>query len=112
MADGREIIEEIITLLNEISEKKEGVKDKYSAQDLEDLEASLASAQKWAAFCRRKVWLRGKEGTDMAQGCLDATKELAEVLDMPAKALEAAANAAYLLESLARVVATKSQVMT
>lgn len=112
MADGRDLIEETVAIIGQLTEGLPAVQAHYSADEFEELKSYLESAGKWAAACRKKVWLRGKEGTDMAQKCLDVAKHLQEVLDKPAAALEAAADLSYQLENLARVIATKSQVMT
>lgn len=112
VADGRDLIEETVVIIGQLVEKLPAVKPHYSDEEFKELESYLESAGKWVAACRKKVWLRGKEGTDMAQKCLDVAKHLQEVLDKPAAALETAADLAYQLENLARVIATKSQVMT
>ncbi|MGC8826509.1 MAG: hypothetical protein ACP5TV_05830 [Anaerolineae bacterium] len=112
MADGRDLIEETVVIIGQLVERLPAVKPQYSDEEFKELESYLESASKWVASCRKKVWLRGKEGTDMAQKCLDAAKHLQEVLDKPAAALETAADLTYQLENLARVIATKSQVMT
>lgn len=112
MADGRDLIEETVAILGQIVEQLPAVKPHYSAEEFEELGSYLEGAQKWANACRKKVWLRGKEGTDMAQACLDAAKRLLEILGRPAEALEAAADLSFRLENLARVIATKSQIMT
>ncbi len=112
MADGRDLIEETVALIGQIAEQLPAVKSHYSDAEYEELQSYLESAGKWADSCRKKVWLRGKEGTDMAQQCLNAARELQGSLDKPAVALEAAASLSFQLENLARVIATKSQVMT
>jgi hypothetical protein len=48
----------------------------------------------------------------MAQGCLDSANQLQAVLREPDEAIEALADVSYRLESLARVLSTKSQVLT
>ncbi len=112
MADGRDLIEETVAIIGQIKEGLPAVQPHYSADELEELKSYLESAGKWVAACRKKVWLRGQEGTSMAQKCLDVAKHLQEILDKPAAALETAADLSYQLENLARVIATKSQVMT
>jgi hypothetical protein len=48
----------------------------------------------------------------MAQACLDAANTLLAGLAAPEVAMEAASDLAYRLESLARLLSTKSQVLT
>jgi hypothetical protein len=112
MADGRQHIEDTYAIISDVASRFDGWKDNLSGDDLAEFEMYLESAQKWVKLCRGKVWLRGKEGTDRAQECLDAARKLQSSLDEPAAAIDAVADTSMRLESLARVVATKSQVMT
>jgi hypothetical protein len=112
MADGRDVIEQVNDLLPDFPGKTEGLGVIYTADELAELRSYLAGAQKWIALCRRKVWLRGHEGTHMAQGCLDAAGRLQGSLERPDQALEAAADLSFRLEALARIISTKSQVLT
>jgi hypothetical protein len=105
MADGRDIIEEVLEALSQVKSRIPEQSNAYSADEAAELKDILESASKWIQQCRKKIWLRGKEGTDMAQGCLDG-------LAAPEVAMEAASDLAYRLESLARLLSTKSQVLT
>ena len=112
VADGRQHIEDTTAIIEEVSARLGDLKDGYSADQLAELEMYLESAQKWVKLCRRKVWLRGQEGTAMAQGCLDSANQLQAAMKEPDDAIEAVAELSYKLESLARVLSTKSQVLT
>jgi hypothetical protein len=112
VADGREIIEQAYEILAQVSGKTEELKGSYSEDEQVELTEILAGADKWVGLCRRKVWLRGKEGTDLAQGCLDAANRLQSSLGQPADAIEAAADLSARAEALARIISTKSQVLT
>lgn len=112
MADGRDHIEDTNTIIQEVAEQLGELGDTYSADQLDEFETYLESAQKWVKLCRRKVWLRGQEGTAMAQGCLDSANQLQAAIKEPDEAIEALADVSYKLESLARVLSTKSQVLT
>jgi hypothetical protein len=112
VTDGRDHIEDTNTIIQEIAGQRGDLNDTYSADQLDEFEMYLESAQKWVKLCRRKVWLRGQEGTAMAQGCLDSANQLQAVLKEPDEAIEALADVSYKLESLARVLSTKSQVLT
>ncbi|OQB24653.1 MAG: hypothetical protein BWY10_02597 [Chloroflexi bacterium ADurb.Bin180] len=112
MADGRELIEEVVAVLGELPERVGAVEGPYTADQRAELDEILESANKWAGMCRKKQWLRGAEGTGMAQGCLDAARRLRGSLDQPTVAIEHAADVAAQLERLARLLATKSTVMT
>lgn len=112
MADGRESIEQIIVILGQVPAQVEPVAGVYSADQRTELDEILESATKWAGMCRKKQWLRGLEGTSMAQGCLDAAQRLQVSLGEPAVAIDDAADLSSQLERLARLVATKSTVMT
>ena len=112
MADGREIIEETYKIVVAISDGLGDLKPTYPEELFGGLEGSTASCLKWAKLCRGKVWLRSAEGTGLAQGCLDVAKELKANLGQPAAASEAAAALSSQLESLARLIATKAQVLT
>lgn len=112
MADGRDLIEQIVVILGKLPGQMEGVAGSYSDDQREELDEILASANKWVGMCRRKQWLRGMEGTKMAQGCLDAAQRMQASLADPATAIDEAASLASQSETLARLVATKSTVMT
>lgn len=112
MADGRDHIEDTNTIIQEVAGQLGDLKETYSADQLDEFEMYLESAQKWVSLCRRKVWLRGQEGTAMAQGCLDSANQLQAAIKEPDDAIEALADVSYRLESLARVLSTKSQVLT
>jgi hypothetical protein len=112
VADGRDLIEEAYALLTQVKGKAEELKAGYSADEFTELSEILQGADKWVGLCRRKIWLRGKEGTDLAQGCLDVAKQLAAAMARPTEAIEAAADLSARSESLARLISTKSQVLT
>ncbi len=112
MSDGRQIIDEVYRVVKGISEKMETKKSIYPddvfASTTQDVEASLT----WAKKCRNKVWLRSKEGTDLAAGCLNAANGLKEKLDDTSSAPGAASELLIKLETLAKIIATKASVMT
>lgn len=112
MADGRQHIEDTRTIILETAAGLDNLEDSYSEEEFAEFEEYLEDAQKWVQMCRRKVWLRGQEGTAMAQGCLDAANQLQAHINEPSIAVEALADLSFKLESLARVLATKSQVLT
>jgi len=112
MTDGRQLIEDTRAIILEIAAGLDSLKEPFSDDEFAEFEMYLESAQKWVKLCRKKVWLRGKEGTDMAQGCLEAAERLQASLDDPEAAIDAMAEVSSKLESLARVISTKSQVLT
>ena len=112
MADGRQHIEDTRAIILEAAGGLDGFKDSMSDDQFAEFEMYMESTQKWVKMCRKKVWLRGKEGTDRAQRCLDSAQQLQASQDQPVAAVEAAGDLAAQLESLARVLATKSQVLT
>ncbi|MBW8382511.1 MAG: hypothetical protein K0M69_08345 [Youngiibacter sp.] len=111
MSDGREIIDETYKLIKGIAESLDGSKESYSDENYAELSETISSSVDWAKKCRNKVWLRSKEGTDLAQGCFDSASALKEEIGSTA-ALEGAASLNYKLESLAKIIATKASVMT
>ena len=112
MTDGRQIIEDTHSIIMGVSNGLDNVEGNFSEEEFAEFKLYVVEAQKWVRLCRKKVWLRGKEGTDMAQGCLDAALDLKAALDDPSRAVDAAGDVSSKLESLARVIATKSQVLT
>lgn len=112
MADGREYIEQIVAILGELPPQVDAVADSYSEDQRVELDEILEGAVKWVGMCRKKQWLRGVEGTGMAQGCLEAARRLQSSLADPPTAIDEAADLTSQLETLARLVATKSTVMT
>lgn len=112
MSDGRQIIDETYNILKEVPSALESHKAAYEGEAFETLRGTIESSTEWAKKCRNKVWLRSKEGTDLAQGCLDYAKEVSSSLDKPDKATDAAYSLLYKLESLAKIIATKASVMT
>jgi hypothetical protein len=112
MADGRQHIEDTRAIILEAAAGLDDLKGTFSEDEFDEFETYLESAQKWVELCRRKVWLRGQEGTAMAQGCLDSANQLQAAIKEPDDAIEAVAEVSYRLESLARVLSTKSQVLT
>lgn len=112
MSDGREIIAQTYTALKEIASTFDSKKEEFSEKDYRELKKEVDEALIWAKKCRNKVWLRSKEGTDLALGCLNTVKELEESINDGSKASEIAFNIKYKLESLAKIIATKASVMT
>jgi hypothetical protein len=112
MADGRTIIEDVRGIIQEVSNGLDDLKETFSDAQFSELEGYVEASSKWVKLCRKKVWLRGKQGTDMAQECLDAATELRASLDDPPAAIDACADLAQQLEVLARLIATKAQVLT
>jgi len=112
MADGRDLIEEAFNIVKETSDGLLNFKAKYPAEAFAEFEGVVTSALKWLKLCRGKVWLRGLEGTTLAQGCLDAAKQLKAALDDPHAAIEAAGDLSGQAEQLAKIIATKVQVLT
>jgi len=112
MADGRQLIEDTRAIILDVAGGLDGFKDTMSDDQFAEFEMYVESAQKWVKICRKKVWLRSQEGTDRAQRCFDAAQRLDASQDQPTAALDAAGDLAAQLESLARVLATKSQVLT
>jgi hypothetical protein len=108
MADGRQIINETYKIIKEVSEELQGQKDNHS----EDLEKDVGICLKWVQKCQNKVWLRSKEGTDLAQGCRDEAERLKENLTDASVAIEAALDLSMQLESLAKIIASKATVLT
>jgi len=112
MADGRDLMEEVREIIMDLSSKTDDLEATYPESTLAELKSYLEEADKWVKLCRKKVWLRGLEGTEKAQACLDTANKLQDSWEQPAVAVEAAADLASKLDSLARLIATKSQVLT
>ena len=112
MADGRDLIEEAYKIVTELTGSLDGVIASFSADAAKEYKSELEAAMKWAKLCRDKVWLRGKQGTDMAQDCLSSAKRLQESLTDAAAAIEGVADLSLRLETLARLIASKVQVLT
>ena len=112
MTDGRQLIEDTRSIVLAVCAGLDGRKDTFSDEELAEFQMYLESAQKWVKLCRKKVWLRSREGSERAQRCLDAANKLQASLDQPTAAIDAAADVSTRLESLARVISTKSQVLT
>ncbi len=112
MADGRQLIEDTRAVILEVANGCDALRDTFTDEEIAEFEVYLEAAQKWVKLCRRKVWLRSQEGTEMAQRCLDAARRLQTSLGDPPAAVDAMAEVSSNLESLARVIATKSQVLT
>jgi hypothetical protein len=108
MSDGRQIINETYKIIKEVSEELEGQKDNR----FEDLKKDVGVCLKWAQKCQNKVWLRSKEGTDLAQGCRDEAEKLKKHLTDASVAPEAALDLSMQLESLAKIIASKATVLT
>ena len=112
MADGRQHIEDTRAIILEVAAGMDGIMETMSDDEYTEFEMYINSAQDWVESCRKKVWLRGQEGTAKAQRCLDTAQELQGSLHQPTKAVDAAGDLSAQLESLARVLATKSQTLT
>jgi len=112
MSDGRDIINQAYKTVREISKNVEESKKNFSDKESEDFENEVKECVDWAKKCRNKVWLRSKEGTDLAQGCLEAVLDIEKNLKNGEAAVTAAETANFKLESLAKVIATKASVMT
>lgn len=112
MDDGRVIIDETYKIIKGIADTLEGKKDNFTEDIFKSLKNDVNESLNWAKKCRNKVWLRSKEGTDLAQGCLDAANQLNNKLENN----EVLSNESYALlmklESLAKIIATKASVMT
>jgi hypothetical protein len=112
VADGRDHIEDTYSIIQEVSGQLGDLTNEYSADELAEFEMYLESAQKWVQLCRRKVWLRGQQGTSMALGCLESAQRLQTDINAPEAGIDTMAELSSKLESLARLLATKSQVLT
>lgn len=108
MGDGRQIIDETYKIVKEVSEELEEQKDSR----FEDLKKDVGVCLRWVQKCQNKVWLRSKEGTDLAQGCKDEAEELKKHLTDASVAREAALDLSMRLESLAKIIANKATVLT
>lgn len=112
MDDGRVIIDETYKIIKGIADTLEEKKDNYSVEVFTSLKNDVNESLNWAKKCRNKVWLRSKEGTDLAQGCLDAANQLNGKLESN-EVLSDESYALFMkLESLAKIIATKASVMT
>jgi hypothetical protein len=105
-------VEEAYQVVVWVAGERDGLQGTYSAEELTELDSVIASCAKWAKLCRGKVWLRSAEGTARSEGCLVAASELKTNIGKPAAAIDAAIDLSSQLESLARVIATKAQVIT
>lgn len=112
MADGRQIIEEVNSLVVDLSKRMAEPDFGFPMEAFTEFKRSVESSAKWVALCRRKVWLRSVEGTSLAQGCLDAANRLHAGLGDPPVAGEAAAVLACRLEALAREIENNAQIIT
>ncbi len=112
MSDGRDVINQTYKAVKEISTNMEAVRSKFSDQEFESFKIEITECVTWAKKCRNKVWLRSKEGTDLAQGCLNAVEAIETEIQNGAEGLQAAETAKFKLESLAKVISTKASVMT
>lgn len=112
MEDGRKIIDETYQVIKGIADGLDEKKQNYSEEVFSGLEQDINDSLNWAKKCRNKVWLRSKEGTDLATGCLEAAKQLQENLENTNAAADAASSLLLKLEALAKIIATKASVMT
>jgi hypothetical protein len=108
MNDGRQIINETYKIIKEVIGELEGQRDNH----FEELNKDVGVCLKWAQKCQNKVWLRSKEGTDLAQGCKDEAEKLKKHLNDGSVAIEAALDLSMQLESLAKIIANKATVLT
>lgn len=112
MADGREHIENIHITLVDLANQLEEQKGRFSDTEFAELTKNLLASQNSVRMCRGKVWLRSKEGTEITQKCLESVQNLRGELGQPSAAIGTAKNLAEQLEALARLIASKSQVLT
>jgi hypothetical protein len=112
MADGRDLIEEAYNIIKETSDALPNFKASFRAEAFAEFEGVVGSALKWVKLCRGKVWLRGHEGTALAQDCLEAAQHFKAALNDPSAAIEAVGDLSSQLEQLAKIIATKVQVLT
>jgi hypothetical protein len=112
VADGREFVEQAYVIVNDVAGSLEHLRDGYPEETFGEFEDYIGASIKWAKLCRNKVWLRSHEGTELARSCLDAANRLRGSLAQPALATEAGADLSSQLESLARLISTKAQIIT
>lgn len=101
--DGRDYIEECYAKIKEISERL------TSEEAGSALSQTAANALEWTKKCRKKVWLRTKEGMDLAKGVLDAARAIPDGGDGFDAALET-----YLdkVRELAKIVSYRVAIIT
>lgn len=112
MADGRELIEQAYQIITELASKGDSLVKDLADDQADEFKTEMDAAVKWVKLCRDKVWLRGKQGTDMAQECLESANRLKAAIADPAAMVEAVADLSLRLETLARLIASKVQVLT
>lgn len=112
MDDGRVIIDETYKIIKGIADNLEEKKGSFAESAFASLKKDVEDSLSWAKKCRNKVWLRSKEGTDMAQGCFDAANALKEKLDNAVTLSDESFALVLKLENLAKIIATKASVMT
>lgn len=112
MSDGRQIIDETYQIIKGIAEQLGEKKQNFADDVFAKLEGNVGASLTWAKKCRNSVWLRSKEGTDLAAGCQESANLLKESLSDPTAATDAAISLLSKLDSLARIIATKASVMT
>lgn len=112
MDDGRVIIDETYKIIKVIADGLEEKKGNYSDSLFTSLKKDVEDSLTWAKKCRNKVWLRSKEGTDMAQECFNAANTLKEKLDSSETLSDESYALVLKLENLSKIIATKASVMT
>ena len=112
MADGRELIEQAYQIITELASKGDSLVKDLADDQADEFKTEMDAAVKWVKLCRDKVWLRGKQGTDMAQECLESANRIKAAIADPAAMVEAVADLSLRLETLARLIASKVQVLT
>ena len=112
MADGRELIEQAYQIITELASKGDSLVKDLADDQADEFKTEMDAAVKWVKLCRDKVWLRGKQGTDMAQEGLESANRLKAAIADPAAMVEAVADLSLRLETLARLIASKVQVLT
>ncbi|MGD9570146.1 MAG: hypothetical protein AB7V48_17860 [Sedimentibacter sp.] len=112
MEDGREIIDQTYKTIKGISETLDDRKENYAEAKFLTLRKEVDESLNWAKKCRNKVWLRSKEGTDLAQGCLDVANVFRSMLDNNETISDESYTLLMKLENLAKIIATKASVMT
>jgi len=112
MADGRDVVSETYEVIRGIVKELDQNKDSYTADDVAALEDYVGTSLVWVKKCRGKVWLRSKEGTDLANVSLAAANLLKESLGDPSAAKDAARDLFFQTETLGKKVASKAAIVT
>lgn len=83
MDDGRELIKEAYGIINSINEGLAEIKSNFAGDDFGTFASAIKNGLDWAKKCQNKVWLRSKEGTEMASVVLEAARRLQDNLNTP-----------------------------